>query len=172
MRTTEVDTPTPGGKEWTYQEVREIHVDASRPVAFVPIRRIGGIEGWYYLDWLWRLRGGIDRIVGGPGLSRGRRSQNELKVGDVLDCWRVGSYEPDRLLRLELEMRSGGKGQLEFEVRDNGNGNGCIIRQTASFKPSGFFGRLYWYGSYPLHLVIFPGMLNGIAARIREPGAH
>ena len=100
-------------------------------------------------------------------MSRGRTSQDELQVGDVLDSWRVESYVPDRLLRLTLELKSGGRGQLEFEVTPNGSGSN--IRQTASFRPSGLFGRLYWYGSYPLHLVIFPGMLRGIVARIEVP---
>lgn len=138
---------------------RDVEVPPSQ--AFAPIQRIGGRTGWYYGNWLWRLRGWIDIPVGGVGLRRGRRHPMELSVGDPLDCWRVEKLEPGRLLRLQAEMKVPGRAWLEFEVTPQGNGS--RIRQTAIFDPKGLAGLLYWYGIYPLHVLIFRGMLNRIA---------
>jgi hypothetical protein len=135
-------------------------------VAFAPIRRIGGSTGWYYANWLWRLRGFMDLLVGGVGLRRGRRDPDQLAVGDVLDSWRVEAYEPDRLLRLVSEMSLPGRAWLEFEVEASGGGQESTIRQTAMFDPAGLLGLAYWYAVYPLHNRIFQGMLNGIVRRV------
>jgi uncharacterized protein YbjT (DUF2867 family) len=129
--------------------------------AFEPIRRIGGETGWYYGDGLWLIRGGLDRLVGGPGLRRGRRSQDELAPGEALDFWRVEAVEPDRLLRLRAEMRLPGRAWLQFEVRPTDGGS--IITQTAVFDPIGVAGLLYWYSLYPVHSLVFGGMLRRIA---------
>jgi uncharacterized protein YbjT (DUF2867 family) len=122
---------------------RMIHVNASQADAFVPIRRIGGASGWYYANWLWQLRGWMDKLVGGVGMTRDRSDPDSLRVGDVVDCWRVEAIEPDRFLRLVAEMKLPGRACLEFEVKDDSTGS--VIRQTASFDPLGLLGRTYWY---------------------------
>jgi uncharacterized protein YbjT (DUF2867 family) len=131
--------------------------------AFAPIRRLGGRNGWYFGNFLWRLRGWLDRLVGGPGLRRGRRDQEQLLPGDALDFWRVEAVEPDRLLRLHAEMRVPGRAWLQFEVEPEGEGS--TVRQTAMFDPVGLFGLAYWYALYPVHALMFRGMLKGIAKR-------
>jgi hypothetical protein len=129
--------------------------------AFAAIERIGGANGWYACDWLWQLRGWMDRCVGGPGMSRGRREPERLAAGDVLDCWQVEVYQPPRRLRLAAEMRMPGRGWLEFEVvpRDGD----VTIHQTAVFDPRGLGGLAYWYAIWPLHELVFSRMLAGIA---------
>lgn len=140
--------------------VAQVHV--SRERAFAPIRRIGGETGWYYGNWLWHLRGFLDLLVGGVGMRRGRRDPDAVRVGDVVDFWRVEAFEPDRRLRLLAEMKLPGRAWLEFEVE--GNGSSSRIRQTAIFDPVGLPGLLYWYLLYPFHRLVFAGMLRGIAA--------
>lgn len=140
---------------------RKLQVNVPGPIAFTPIQQIGGDVGWYAFNWLWRIRGFLDLVVGGVGVRRGRPAPNELRVGDALDFWRVESFEPNRLLRLNAEMRLPGRAWLEFEVKDHGNS--ATIRQTALFEPSGLWGRLYWYALYPLHQLVFGGMLRAIA---------
>jgi uncharacterized protein YbjT (DUF2867 family) len=144
---------------------RAVHVDVPPAVAFAPIRRIGGRQGWYYAHRLWRIRGLIDALVGGVGLRRGRRDPETPAVGDALDFWRVEAYEPDRRLRLAAEMKVPGRAWLEFEVTPEGNGS--TIRQTAIFDPAGLAGLAYWYGIYPIHARVFAGMLREIARRAR-----
>lgn len=128
--------------------------------AFAAVERIGGANGWYACDWLWQLRGWLDRAIGGPGMSRGRRDPERLVAGDVLDCWRVEVCEPPRRLRLAAEMKMPGRGWLEFEVvpRDGD----VTIHQTAVFDPRGLGGLAYWYAIWPLHEVVFRRMLAGI----------
>jgi uncharacterized protein YbjT (DUF2867 family) len=145
---------------------RAIRVPVSTTAAFVPIRRIGGANGWYYGEWLWRLRSFLDLLVGGVGMRRGRRHPQELAVGDTVDFWRVEAYEPDRRLRLAAEMKLPGRAWLEFEVEPQAGG--ATIRQTAVFEPVGVLGLLYWYAIYPLHARVFAGMLRGLAARAVE----
>jgi uncharacterized protein YbjT (DUF2867 family) len=146
---------------------RVVSVEPSR--AFAAIERIGGPNGWYACDWLWRLRGWIDRVIGGPGMSRGRRDPERLRTGDVLDCWHVEVCEPPRRLRLAAEMKMPGRGWLEFEVvpRDGD----VTIHQTAVFDPKGLGGLLYWYSIWPLHELVFRRMLAGIAREaVRRSG--
>jgi len=130
--------------------------------AFAPIRRIGGARGWYHANWLWRLRGALDLLVGGVGMRRGRRDPERLAVGDALDFWRVERFEPDRRLRLCAEMKLPGRAWLEFEVLEVEGGS--RLRQTAEFDPRGLLGLLYWYALLPLHAYVFQGMLDAIAA--------
>jgi uncharacterized protein YbjT (DUF2867 family) len=137
--------------------------------AFTPVRQLGGTRGWYFANWLWRLRGFIDLLVGGVGLRRGRRDPEELKVGDPLDFWRVEAYEPDRRLRLAAEMKLPGRAWLEYEVRPSPGGS--EIRQTAVFDPVGLGGLMYWYGVYPLHSWIFGGLLRAVARRSESCGS-
>jgi uncharacterized protein YbjT (DUF2867 family) len=142
---------------------RTARVDVGVERAFEPIRRIGGQTGWYFGNWLWSLRGFLDLLVGGVGVRRGRRHPDEIRVGDAVDFWRVEQYEPPHRLRLAAEMKLPGRAWLEFEVQRDGFGS--VIRQTAIFDPVGIAGRLYWYGIYPLHWLVFRGMLRNIARR-------
>ncbi len=139
---------------------RTILVSVKPAQAFAPVRRIGGRVGWYYGDWLWRIRGFLDLLVGGPGMRRGRRDPEQASPGETLDFWRVEAYEPDKLLRLQAEMKVPGRAWLQFEI-DEAEG-GTRIRQTALFDPLGTLGLLYWYALYPLHQLIFAGMLRNI----------
>lgn len=120
---------------------------------------IGGETGWYYGNWLWQIRGYLDKLVGGVGLRRGRTNVNALNVGDALDFWRVlyANKEEGRLL-LFAEMKLPGEAWLEFKVQDN------KIIQTATFRPLGINGRLYWYSVWPFHGLIFNGMLEKLAS--------
>ena len=142
---------------------RSVFVESTPAEAFAPIREIGGANGWYAHDWLWRLRGFLDLLVGGAGMRRGRRHPEQLAVGDTVDCWRVVDLEPDRSLRLQAEMKLPGRAWLEFEVEPEGDGT--RIRQTAIFDPFGLSGLVYWYGIYALHGLVFGGMLRGVRDR-------
>lgn len=155
-------TPGWGGARFGTRIVdsRTASVAVARSRAFAPIRRIGGATGWYFGDRLWRLRGLLDLMAGGPGLRRGRRSPEAVAPGDTIDFWRVEAFEPERLLKLAAEMRLPGRAWLEFEVTDKGPGT--TIRQTAIFDPVGLSGLLYWYLLYPIHKLVFAGMLRGI----------
>jgi uncharacterized protein YbjT (DUF2867 family) len=139
---------------------RTAEVDLPPESAFAPVRRIGGQTGWYYGNWLWRMRGFLDLLVGGVGVRRGRRDPVNIRVGDPLDFWRVEAFEPNRLLRLKAEMKVPGRAWLEFEV--TGDGERSTVRQTAIFDPIGLFGLVYWYTLYPLHQLIFSGMLRNL----------
>ena len=139
---------------------RTIRVAASPERTFAPIQRIGGKTGWYYGNGFWRLRGLMDTVVGGVGLRRGRRDPVRLAVGDTLDFWRVEAFEQHRLLRLAAEMRAPGRIWLQFEV--DGDQSGSTLRQTAVFDPHGLTGLVYWYVLYPVHHLIFEGMLRRI----------
>jgi uncharacterized protein YbjT (DUF2867 family) len=123
---------------------------------------IGGDRGWYYADWLWRWRGIIDKIFGGTGLRRGRRDPHEIKTGDALDFWRVllADHSARRLL-LFAEMKLPGEAWLEFRIREDGKS--AVLHQTATFRPRGLWGRLYWFAVWPFHGVIFRGMIRALA---------
>jgi uncharacterized protein YbjT (DUF2867 family) len=143
---------------------------AADPLAvFAAVERIGGNTGWYYADWLWTLRGWLDLLLGGVGMRRGRPDTQHLIVGDTLDFWRVEALEPGRRLRLSAEMKLPGRAWLEFEVIP-GDG-GCVLRQTATYDPLGLGGLAYWYLVWPLHQLVFAGMLRGLAeAALRDAG--
>ena len=148
---------------------RSLQVDRQASQAFAPIQRIGGPTGWYYWNWFWWLRGLLDMAGGGVGLRRGRRDPNDLRVGDTVDFWRVERFEPDRLLRLNAEMKIPGRLWLQFEVDRQPH---CTqVRQTTIFDAAGYVGLAYWYTLYPLHHRIFAGMLAGIerAMHTTEP---
>ncbi|MEM9354439.1 MAG: SDR family oxidoreductase [Planctomycetota bacterium] len=153
----------------TIQDDRSRGSHASPEAAFAPIRRIGGPSGWYFATWLWRVRGWLDLLVGGVGMRRGRRNPDQLRVGDVVDCWRVAEYEPNRRLKLVAEMRVPGKAWLEFSVAPTEGGS--TIRQTATYRPVGTFGVVYWYAIWPVHVVLFSGMLREIVRRGESPTA-
>jgi len=118
---------------------------------------IGGKTGWYYANWLWALRGFADKLFGGVGLRRGRKSNTELSAGDSLDFWRVLlADKKEKRLLLYAEMKLPGEAWLEFMIKDN------ILYQTATFRPLGLWGRVYWYSVSPFHIFIFRGMINRI----------
>jgi len=149
-------------------DARAVTLRVSPAQAFAPIQRIGGETGWYKGALLWRLRGLLDVLVGGPGLRRGRRDPVGLEVGDTLDFWRVEAFEQDRLLRLTAEMKVPGRAWLQFEVSGAADGPEATISQTAIFDPSGLFGLVYWYALWPFHGFIFGGMLEQLAAAAAE----
>jgi hypothetical protein len=144
-----------------FVDSRSVCVEQPREVVFSHIERIGGETGWYYGDWLWRLRGLVDQLIGGVGLRRGRRDPEKLVQGDSLDFWRVEALDRDRRLRLAAEMKLPGRAWLEFHVE--GTEAGSILHQTAIFDPRGLMGLAYWYLLYPIHRLIFSGMLRKIA---------
>lgn len=149
---------------------RTTHVKASADVTFRAVRRLGGANGWYYGNWLWRIRGWIDLLVGGVGMRRGRRDPEDMRVGDAVDWWRVVTFEPGRRISLEAEMKLPGRAWLTFEV--SGDQTSSTVRQIAIFDPVGLSGLLYWYITYPIHRFIFAGMLNGIVKASRwQPDA-
>jgi hypothetical protein len=161
--------PMPGDPNWAggtvFEDRREIDVAAPEEAVFRAFCRLGGDHGYYAADRLWRLRGWMDHLVGGPGLRRGRRHPTDVTYGEAVDFWRVTGVEPERYLRLRAEMRLPGVATLEFEVVpiSAGAAEASRLRQTARFKPKGLLGILYWYSVAPLHGVVFQGMLRGIA---------
>ncbi len=148
---------------------RTRQVSAGIQQTFDPIRRLGGETGWYYGNWLWKVRGFIDLLIGGVGVRRGRRNPNQLRVGDALDFWRVEKFEDHKLLRLVAEMKVPGRAWLEFEVTHEDGIS--TVRQTAIFDPIGLFGLAYWYALYPLHQLVFAGMLRNICRAIGKQSA-
>ena len=138
-----------------------MHVASTPEQAFAPIRRIGGQSGWYSAGALWSLRGALDWVIGGPGLRRGRRDPDRIRVGDTIDFWRVEGFEPDHLLRLRAEMRLPGRAWLQFEVEPDGGG--LDDHADRAVRPRRRAGLAYWYAIWPLHRRVFAGMLNGIA---------
>ncbi|MBN1492328.1 MAG: SDR family oxidoreductase [Phycisphaerae bacterium] len=164
----------PGDPDWAggtvFIDRRILPVAATANAAFRAVCRIGGGQGYYAADWLWQVRGWLDRLVGGPGLRRGRREPEAVGYGEALDFWRVTGIEPDRRLELRAEMKLPGKASLTFEVEPDPQDVGrCTIIQTARFEPKGLFGLAYWYAVLPLHSIVFSGMLEGIR-RAAETG--
>ncbi|MEM6456576.1 MAG: SDR family oxidoreductase [Acidobacteriota bacterium] len=158
----------PGDPDWaggtTYVDRRTRWIDADASRVFWAVCRIGGGNGWYAADSLWRLRGWMDRLVGGPGLRRGRTDPEQLGYGDALDFWRVTGIVQDRHLALRAEMKVPGEALLAFDlVPDPARGRTQLI-QTARFQPRGLFGLLYWFAVLPFHGFVFRGMLAGIQA--------
>ncbi len=136
-------------------------VNASREKVFKAFTSLGGDRGWLVYEWAWKLRGIMDRMVGGVGFRRGRRSASELRVGDALDFWRVEVIKESELLRLRAEMKVPGRAWLEFQAVEDTGGSTKLV-QTAYFAPKGLFGLLYWYGLYPIHSLIFSSMIEHI----------
>ncbi|HWR54571.1 MAG TPA: SDR family oxidoreductase [Bryobacteraceae bacterium] len=157
--------PIPGDPDWAggtvFRDARNITVEAPDAAVFRAVCRVGGGHGWYAADWLWRIRGWMDRLIGGPGLRRGRRDPEMVGYGEALDFWRVVRFERDRRLALRAEMKLPGEALLEFRVAPLGASE-CTLEQVALFQPRGLFGLLYWYAVAPLHHIVFRGMLIGI----------
>jgi hypothetical protein len=153
-------TPEPGRDLLSNQQTIRVPLPPDR--AFAPIRRIGGLTGWYFGDFLWRIRGLFDLMTGGVGMRRGRPDPETPLPGTTLDFWRVELYEPGRRLRLAAEMRVPGRAWLEFRAEPDGAST--VLTQIAQFEPRGLAGLLYWYLMWPVHEVMFRGMLRRIAA--------
>jgi hypothetical protein len=155
--------PMPGDPDWAggtvFTERRQTRVAAPAAAVWREVCRLGGDNGWY-ADRLWRLRGWIDHLLGGPGLRRGRRDPDRLGYGDALDFWRVTSIEPGRRLALHAEMRLPGEAMLELEIAPERAG--VRLTQTARFRPRGLAGLVYWYALLPLHGLVFRRMLEGV----------
>lgn len=145
-------------------EHRQLQVPASAATVYRSFAGLGGARGWLYMNWVWHLRGFLDRLVGGVGMRRGRRDPDHLRVGEALDFWRVEAVEPDHLIRLRAEMKVPGRAWLQFHVHPLPAGR-SLLSQTAYFAPKGVWGQAYWYGLYPIHKVIFAGMIRKIAER-------
>jgi uncharacterized protein YbjT (DUF2867 family) len=163
---------TPTDPSWAggtfYNDSRQIVVAASPEEIWRAVASIGGESGWYYGDWLWKLRGYLDHLAGGVGLHRGRRCPLELSPGEALDFWRVVAVtKPSRLL-LVAEMKLPGEATLEFRIEEISPGV-TLLKQIAHFLPYGLMGLLYWYAVTPFHSFIFNGMLRGIAKSISRP---
>jgi uncharacterized protein YbjT (DUF2867 family) len=159
--------PIPWDPDWAggvlYTDERSMVVAAAPGDVFSAVCRVGGKQGWYSAGWLWRLRGFMDRLAGGPGLGRGRRRPDRVEYGDVLDFWRVTGLEAGRRLELHAEMKLPGQATLTFEVESAPRHNDCTrLRQIARFKPKGLAGLLYWFSIKPIHGFVFSRMLSGI----------
>ena len=144
-------------------DARTLNINVPPETAFNPIKNIGGEKGWYAWNLLWQLRGLIDLLLGGVGMRRGRSNKDKLIAGGTIDFWRIEKVVPNNFLSLSAEMKLPGRAWLEFEVV--GHGNSSTINQTAIFEPAGIFGKIYWYSLYPLHQLIFSGMLQAIATK-------
>lgn len=141
-----------------FKDIRRVEVKNSQ-ASLEKIWSIGGKNGWYYGNWLWEIRGFLDQLAGGVGMRRGRKSDTEIVSGDALDFWRVLLADKDeKRLLLYAEMKLPGEAWLEFKIDEND-----ILTQTATFRPLGVLGRLYWYAVLPFHGFIFNGMINKIA---------
>jgi uncharacterized protein YbjT (DUF2867 family) len=143
-------------------ERRQRIIAAPPAAAYRAFTGLGGERGWLYFNWVWRLRGIVDRVVGGVGSRRGRRDANEVRVGDALDYWRVEGVERDRFLLLRAEIKVPGRAWLQFKAIPIDGGRSRLV-QTALFAPKGLFGLLYWYALYPIHSLIFSGLIRKLA---------
>ena len=159
------DAPYAGGT--LLQGGFKVVLDATPEEIWPVISRIGGNNGWYYEDFLWRMRGWMDTLAGGVGLRRGRRHPEQLLVGDALDFWRVLEVTPPRRLILVAEMKLPGEAILEFEIVPSGKG--AELRLGTRFRPRGLYGILYWYILLPFHDILFGGMLREVAKKVGRP---
>lgn len=154
-----------------FKDIKERRLEGNVDDVKNRIFGIGGKNGWYYGNLLWRIRGFMDKMVGGVGLRRGRTHALELNPGDALDFWRVlvANFDEGRLL-LYAEMRLPGEAWLEWRIIDDSKGR--RLKQTATFRPNGILGRLYWYAVLPFHSFIFSGMITRILEGVTSPKAE
>ncbi|MFI7483472.1 SDR family oxidoreductase [Kocuria sp. M1R5S2] len=168
--------PLPSDPDWAGRTVfvdERSRTGPARPEqVWRVVESIGGRNGWYSLPLAWRVRGAVDKLVGGAGLNRGRRDHTDLRVGEYVDWWRVEDLEEGRRLLLHAEMKAPGRAWLELSVEPEGTGS--RYRQRAIFFPKGLPGRLYWWGVWPFHGLIFPSMARNIlaAAHALDGGAE
>lgn len=156
-------------KEGFFIENREVRIKVQPEVVYQLVSGMGGKRGWMYLNGLWKLRGFIDRLMGGAG-SRGRSSQVILSVGDIMDFYYVEAVVPGRLLRLKAELKAPGLGWMEWRMNPESDGNRdrTVLSQTVFFAPRGVWGFIYWYILWPVHSLVFAGLIQGIARRATE----
>jgi len=163
-------TPTPADPTWngatTYMDRQVIPTEADPANLFWAFSRIGGSNGYYWLDWAWRIRGFLDQLLGGVGLRRGRRHPTDVRAGEAIDFWRVEAVEPGTVLRLRAEMKLPGEAWIEWEAHQTGEGSNLV--QSAWFRPRGLSGRLYWWVMLPVHRAVLPRMACRIAATAEE----
>ena len=157
------DAPYAGGT--VLESAHTVVLKATPYRVWYVLTRLGGEEGWMYGNWLWRMRGRLDKLIGGTGLRRGRRHPSELRVGDALDFWRVLVVEENRRLRLLAEMKVPGEALLQFDVEERGP-NSTALTLRARFLPKGLWGIVYWKVLAPVHTPLFRGMLAGLARKI------
>ncbi len=135
---------------------------------WIPVEKIGGRTGWYYGNFLWQLRGFMDRMIGGIGLKRGRRNHDQIQIGDALDFWRVMEVTPPERLVLLAEMKVPGEALLEIRVRQI-ESDLVELQLVSRFLPKGLFGMVYWYALFPFHAIVFSGMLRSLARETGKP---
>ncbi len=155
-------------KEGLIIERRIRKLDVPQNFVFYVFTSLGGEKGWLTFDWAWKLRGILDRLVGGVGFRRGRRHPEKLRIGDALDFWRVEALKPGEILRLRAEMKVPGRAWFEFQASTEESSGKTKLVQTAYFAPKGLFGLLYWYALYPIHLFVFSSMIDSIAREAEE----
>lgn len=164
--------PWPGDPDWAggklYEDRRQVDTSAPPDAVWREVCAIGGDAGWPSAEWLWWIRGVLDRLVGGIGMRRGRRHPTELRVGDPLDFWRVETLVPDRVLRLRAEMKLPGDAWLEWQL-ESLPGGGTRLVQLARFHPRGLLGVAYWYAVAPFHAFVFEPMAQRLAHRAATP---
>jgi hypothetical protein len=151
--------------EGFFIENREIKLETRPEAVYRVVSGMGGKKGWLYLNGLWKLRGLLDRLVGGPGM-RGRSSEGTLSKNDFVDYYRVEALEPGRMLRLKTELKAPGQGWMEWHTRPEGVGT--LLSQTAFFAPRGMMGFIYWYLLWPVHALVFAGLIRAISRRVME----
>ena len=156
----------PGDPEWaggaTLADHQTVETTATRAALYEAFARIGGANGYYVVDWAWRVRGLMDRAIGGPGLRRGRRHPVDLRPGESLDFWRVRTVERRRRTRSRGGDEGPGRAWLSWRIAEGDEPGVLALHQTAWFAPRGLWGRAYWYAMLPFHVVIFAGMARSI----------
>jgi len=140
-------------------ERRQSVANATTESVYQAFAGLGGKQGWLYMEWAWKIRGAVDRLLGGVGLRRGRRDENEVRVGDAFDFYRVEEVKPGEMLRLRAEMKLPGAAWMQFETKSLDSKQSLLI-QTAFFAPKGLMGLLYWYALYPIHSLVFSGLIR------------
>ena len=145
---------------YSKKEIAKVHATVRADSIWSVVQAVGANNGWYALNWLWQLRGILDRLIGGVGMRRGRRHPSAIRVGDAIDFWRVVAVEPGRRLTLLAEMKLPGSAVLEFGI--DSNSDESSLTTSAYFHPAGVFGLLYWYILTPIHPAIFRGMTQAI----------
>lgn len=167
--------PLPSDPSWSggslYTDVRVAVADTPIADAWAAVEGIGGEHGWYSPEWMWEIRGLMDRAVGGVGLRRGRRDPDHLRIGDALDFWRVEERLPPHTLRLRAEMRLPGLAWLEYQLTEIDETT-THVKQRALFHPRGLFGHAYWWSVAPFHAFVFQPMVDGLARQARRSAAE
>lgn len=166
--------PFPSDPNWSggtlLRDEQEVEADASPEALYATVAGIGGDRGWYAFDWLWRIRGVADKLIGGVGMRRGRRHPDDLRVGDALDFWRVELAEAPAEVRLRAEMKLPGTAWLDWQIDPLPDGR-ARLRQLALFAPRGVLGRAYWYALAPFHFFIFGRLAERLAAAAADRDA-